>query len=254
MTAKESFERLVVEAQADPQVVALVLYGSQASGLATVRSDYDFAVIVADAVEREWVTRLEGPDRTGLDGRAFTQAGFDAWADWNGPLRWIRYALAGAKVVFDRSGRIGSILEANADVPRVGRAAFIDARLDHFVNQIYRCAKCRRDGDALAARIEAVAAIEPLLNVLFALDDGRIRPYAKYLTRELMQRPPASLRMAPATLIAHLERILAGSDLPALQALLAAIAPVARVAGHAAVLDAWGEALDWMLTAKPEPD
>jgi hypothetical protein len=252
--AKDAFDDLLREAETDPLVLAMILYGSQASGLATDGSDYDFVMIVEALAETAWSARLDALDRGELDGRVLTSAAFESWADWNGPQRWLRYALTSATVLLDRTGEAQALIDAKTSVPQAERAKFIDASLDHFVNQVYRCAKCRRDGDALAAKLEAVAAIEPLLDAIFALDGGRVRPYAKYLSRDLVTRPPASLPMTPADFVANLERILAGDDLPALQALLAAIASVARAAGHADVLDAWGETLDWTLAARSQPD
>lgn len=246
-----TFEGFVEEARADPRVVALFVYGSRGKGRPTAHSDHDFGLIVAEPAVDAWRARLAALDPAVFDGRVFSMAAFEAWAAWDGPERWVRYALEGAPVLFDRSGQIRGLIEAKARVPPAEREAFIDQSLDHFINQVYRCAKCRRDGDRFAARLEAIQAIAPLLDALFALDGGRMRPYAKYLTWELGARPPGALPFPAADFLARLERLLAGDDLAALQELLGALKPNCPALGHDAVFDAWGEALPWMLGFRP---
>jgi hypothetical protein len=67
--------------------------------------------------------------------------------------------------------------------------SFIRAAIDHVINQVFRALKCLRDGDAPAARLEAAEMTAPLLDALFALNGGRLRPYYKYLTWELTTHP-----------------------------------------------------------------
>ncbi|HEY5071386.1 MAG TPA: hypothetical protein VII63_05080 [Caulobacteraceae bacterium] len=244
----EAFERFVSEARGDPRVLALFVYGSQAKGRATAHSDYDFGLIVVDAAASDWTSRLEALDNSQFDGRLFSFAAFEAWADWNSPQRWVRYAMDGARLAFDRTGKVQGLIDAKARIPPAEIEAFVDQSLDHFVNQVYRCAKCRRDGDLRAARLEAVEAVAPLLDAVFGLDDGRLRPYPKHLAWELEARPPAAMPFPAEAFLAMLDRLFAGADLEMLQEMLAALEPIGRAAGHAAVFDAWGEALPWMLS------
>jgi predicted nucleotidyltransferase len=247
----KAFESLVADARADPDVLAMFLYGSRASGLATIHSDHDFGVIVDDEAVSSWTARLNSLDQAEFDGRAFTLAGFEAWADWSGPERWVRYALVDAKLLVDKTGNLRGLIEAKSIVPAVEARGFINARLDHLINQTYRCAKCHRDRNRLAARLEAAEAIPPLLDVVFALDGGRIRPYAKYLAFELETRPPASLPIAPELFLENLDQVLLGSSLEVLQKLVAEWEPICRTAGYGLVFDAWGDALPWMLQFTP---
>lgn len=242
-----AFEEFVAEARADPATVALFLYGSRGKGRPTAQSDHDFGLIVSDAAVAGWSARVAALNHAVFDGRVFSLAEFETWAGWDGRERWVRYALEGAPVLFDRSGRIQGMIEAKARVPPHAAQAFIDQSLDHFINQVYRCAKCHRDGDAFAGRLEAVEAITPLLDALFALDGGRMRPYAKHLAWELQTRPPATLPFPATDLLARLERLLGGADLEPLQELLAEVEPACRSLGHGAVFDAWGEALARMV-------
>ncbi len=229
-------------ARGEAEILALVLHGSRAKGRPTAHSDFDVYVIVSASAFDIWRGRIEALDRSEIDGRVFTLSDFEQWAGWDGPQRWDRYAMDGAKLLFDRTGQVQPLLDAKARVPTTERQRFINASLDHLVNQVYRCGKCRRDGDDLAARLEAAQAIAPLLDLVFALDEGRIRPYPKYLAWEVSTRPPSRLPLPPPEFLGAVEAILGGADLKPLQVLLRAIAPIVRVAGHGAVLDAWGPA------------
>lgn len=151
----------------------------------------------------------------------------------------------------DKTGEVQSLIDDKGRVPIAENLVFIDASLDHFINQVYRVAKCRRDGDGFAARIEAARALEPLLDGVFALDGGRLRPFAKYLAWELRAHPLAKLPWAPEAFTALLLRVLSVADLAALQELLAGIERLARASGHDAVFEAWGQSLDWMRAFQP---
>jgi predicted nucleotidyltransferase len=250
----KAFECLIAEATADPDILAVFLYGSRASGQATIHSDHDFGLIVVDEAVSAWTARLKSFDQAEFDGRVFTLGGFEAWADWSGPERWVRYALVDAKLLVDKTGNLRDLIESKSIVPAVEARRYIDARLDHLINQTYRCAKCHRDGNNLAARLEAAEAIPPLLDAVFALDGGRVRPYAKYLALELETRPPASLPVSTQLFLESLDQLLLGSSLEVLQKLVAGLEPICRVAGHGAVFDAWGDVLPWMPRFKPSKE
>ncbi|HEV2365205.1 MAG TPA: hypothetical protein VGS12_13520 [Caulobacteraceae bacterium] len=203
-------------------------------------------MVVAGAALDEWRRRVAALDGAVFDGRALTLADFQDWAEWEGTERWVRYALEDAKVLIDRVGHLATMTAAKARVPPGKATAFVAASLDHFVNQVYRCAKCVRDGDPFAGRLEAVEAVNPLLDALFALDAGRARPYAKHLRWEIENRPPAGLPLTGAELLDLLTGVLSPSPLAALQVLVRRLEPHFRASGHGAVLDAWGATLPWI--------
>jgi hypothetical protein len=152
--------------------------------------------------------------------------------------------LARAQIVLDRlDGRIARIL---ADKGRLGAdEAFQDASgwLDAYANSLYRSVKNHRDGQTLAARLDAADSIRSLLELLFALD-RRPRPYNKYLEWELARHPLPG--WDTDVLLRAVDRISATGDVSQQRHLFVLVERVAREAGHGAVLDAWGDDLDLM--------
>ncbi len=247
-----TFEKLVAEAKHDPNIIGLWLGGSRGKGLETLHSDFDCLMIVADDAVVGYRERFQGNGRDGVDCQVMTLGGFAAYGDWDGSQRWDRYNFAHtAPPLVDKTGKMQSLINENGYVPAYKRTAFIDTSIDHFINQVYRVAKCQRDGLAVAARIEAASALEPLLDAVFALDGGRLRPFAKYLAWALRTHPLGKLPWEPDAFVALLLDALSEPILPALQELLTGIERLARTHGHDAVFDAWGQTLDWMRTFRP---
>lgn len=243
--AEAAFARLLADAQGAPEVLGLWLGGSRGKGRPTLLSDFDVGLVVADGRQGHWRARLAA---AGFDAQVFDHAGFAAYAAWGGPQAWDRYSFAHVRALIDRTGDIQALIDAKGMIPPGEVAAFTDAALDRFVNQLYRACKCLRDGAPLAARLEAAQAPDAFLDALFALAGGRLRPYPKYLAWELAERPPAGAPWDAPRILSLLEAALGPSPIPPLQAMLAGLEPMARAAGHDAVLDAWGEALAMVRT------
>jgi hypothetical protein len=238
-------ERLAA-ARGDDNILAFWLGGSRGKGRETVHSDYDCAMVVRDdvlaAYSAKYATVSQGP----LDCLVFTLAGLEAYGAWGSDSAWDRYSFAHVTTLVDQSGQVQGLIDAKARVPAEQLVEFIGASADHFINQVYRSAKCARDGLALASRLEAAEGVHPLLDILFALDGGRLRPFAKYLTWELETWPLADAPWSSAEILGALQRLLDG-DQTALQSVLRALEPRLRAAGHGPVLDAWGPSLRWIL-------
>ena len=242
MTAQQplTYDALVELATADPAVVGLVLKGSRAhDGMTTQHSDHDLYVILADDATTG-LTRLAGHRTAELDLVIVSLTEFRA----AGMPGFERYALARALIVLDRlDGGIARIL---ADKARLGAdEAFQDAggRLDAYVNSLYRSVKNHRDGQVLAARLDAADSVRFLLELLFALD-RRPRPYNKYLEWELARYPLPG--WDADVLLRAVDRISATGDVALQRHLFTLVERAAREAGHGEVLDAWGEDLDLM--------
>lgn len=178
----------------------------------------------------------------------FTQPGFAAYAAWGGPHAWDRYSFVGVRTLIDRTGQIQSLIADKASIPAHAARAFIDAALDLFLNPLYRALKGLRDGDALASRLDGAQAPQAFLDVIVALNGGRLRPSAKYLAWELETCPLAASPWTADAILARLEEILSPVPTRAQQALLEGLEPLARGAGHDAARDAWRAALPWMRT------
>ncbi|MFJ2760687.1 hypothetical protein [Streptomyces prasinus] len=235
-----AYDAFVELATADPAVVGLVLKGSRAhDGMATPHSDHDLYVVLADDAATG-LTRFAGHRTAGLDLVIVSLTGFRA----AGMPGFERYALARARIVLDRlDGGIARIL---ADKARLGAdEAFRDAadRLDAYANSLYRSDKNHRDGQVLAARLDAADSMRFLLELLFALD-RRPRPYNKYLEWELDRHPLPG--WDTDVLLRAVDRVSATGDVSLQRNLFARVEAAARAAGHGGVLDAWGEDLALM--------
>ncbi|MGW7583974.1 hypothetical protein ACWGKU_37030 [Kitasatospora sp. NPDC054768] len=237
------FAAFVADATADPAVVGLVLKGSRAhDGMTTRHSDHDLCVILADDAASE-LAALDGYRSARLDLVVTTLERFRRPSDWE------RYAIARSRVLVDR--RDGEIVRIVAAMGRLGaEEAFRSgaALLDAYANSLYRSVKNHRDGNPLAGHLDAAAGVGFLLDLLFALD-RRPRPYNKYLAWELDRFPLPG--WDSAALLDTVARITATGEVAPQQRLFARVEAAARAAGHAAVLDAWGENL---LLMRPHPD
>ncbi|MER5177616.1 hypothetical protein ABT009_04435 [Streptomyces sp. NPDC002896] len=242
MTAQRplTYDRFVEIATADAAVVGLVLKGSQAhEGMTTDHSDHDLYVVLADGATTN-LTQYAGHRTAELDLVIVTLSEFRA----AGMPGFERYALARARFVLDRlGGEIAEVLAAKARLDADEAFRDADEWLDAYANSLYRSLKNDRDGQPLAARLDAADSIRFLFELLFALD-RRPRPYNKYLEWELARYP---LRGWDTGLLLEAVDRISGTGDPILQRnLFARVEAAARGAGHGAVLDAWGEDLKLM--------
>jgi hypothetical protein len=242
-----TYEALAAQAREDANILAFWLGGSRGKGFGTAHSDHDVMLVVADAAADAYRARFARLCQGDIDCVVMTMAQLRAAADWDGPERWDRYSYAHVSVDLDKTGEVQAIIDAKACVPAHARVGFIDASLDHYLNQLYRSLKCWRDGRPTAARLEAAEQIPPLLDALFALDGGRLRPFHKYLEWELSTRPLADPPWPSEVFLARLLAILETGDSDLQRDTFRALEPRFRAAGHGAVMDAWGVALPFML-------
>lgn len=236
------YEAFVDRATADPDVVGLVLKGSHAhESTATERSDHDVYLVLADDATTG-LADLDGHRSAALDVVVTTVDGLRHRHPFE------RYALARARVLFDRTaGRtITAVIAAMGRLDAgEARAAAAD-RLDAYANWLYRSVKNARDGLDLAAHLDAAESVGHLLELLFVLD-RRPRPYNKYLAWELARHPLPG--WDTDELLSAIGRIQRTGDMPSQQHLFARVEAVARAAGHGPTLDAWGEDLRLMRPA-----
>ena len=235
------FELLAL-AERDPDVLAFWLTGSRGKGRETAASDYDCVLVVRDEVFEAWRARHGGRGLGRTDCTVMSLEGLRAHAPWGGSDAWDRYSYAQIRVLVDRTdGLCQKIIDEKARVPATEVEGFVDQRLDHYLNQTYRALKCLRDGLPSAARLEAAEGIAPLLDALFALDGGRLRPFYKYLEWELAAHPLAAGQALALEAPALLE-----PDAEVLKRMLRDAEALFRASGHGAVFDGWGGDLAWM--------
>ncbi len=232
-----AFADLVVRACADPHVVGVILTGSQARGMATERSDHDVLVIVPAFTETWTEDVIKEP---GLDVIPYLYE----WLPDN-TERWERWQFRGAQVLLDRTpgGQLPGFIESKATLLAEEADQTVRENLGAYINQAYRAAKSRRDGRAAEAQLDAMEAVAPFLETLFALH-WRVRPYNKYLRWELENHPlgpPWDATTFPDRLVQ--DPVAVFGDLETL----------ARARGYASEIDQWDETELTLLRGLP-PD
>ncbi|TYB59840.1 hypothetical protein FXF51_33055 [Nonomuraea sp. PA05] len=234
-----TFEAFLARALRDPQVLGVVLSGSQArEGAATAHSDHDVYLIVTDA-------SAATPSRGAvLDVAVMTLDEFRDHALPGSGTEWNRYSFAYAKVLKDAGG-IGELVAAKGALSPGEARVLAPQALGGFLNGVYRCLKNDRAGDALGARLDGAESLPYYLEYVFALH-GRVRPYNKYLAWELRRHPLSLPMWAADELLPRLAAALSPEVARAVRGLLNELEPHARAAGHGDVFDGWGDDLAFM--------
>ena len=148
---------LLNQAQKDPEAVALVLFGSAASGPTHEGSDLDVWYVRRGEPlpPRERRGRLEIVPTT-LD---LLRAAPD----------WLKSALAYAQTIWDETGEVESVLAAARTISHDETAELYDG----YLNDFFRSMKAWRMGNELAGRIECGRSLRFLGELVFALDGIR---------------------------------------------------------------------------------
>lgn len=207
--------------------------------MATRHSDHDLYVILADGAATG-LTRYAGHRSPELD---LVVLSLDVFRAAGGHER---YALARAPVVLDRlDGGIGRLLADKARPAAEDASARAGTLLDAYANSLHRSVKNDRDGQPLAARLDAADSLGPAGAAV------RAGPPAPPLQQvpALGAGPPLP-GWATGELLDSVDRISATGDIPAQRRLFARVEAAAREAGLGAVLDAWGDDLTLM---RPRP-
>ncbi|WP_419993336.1 nucleotidyltransferase domain-containing protein [Streptomyces boninensis] len=238
--AAKEFQGLLRRVADDERVAGVVLTGSQArEGAATELSDYDVLLVTYD--DPAGLPDGERSRGSLLDVVPMSLAEFRTHATPGAPDEWNRYAFTYARVLKDTTDGLIARLVAEKGTLAPDEARRMAAGwLDAFCNAVYRWLKNDRDGRAAEARLDAAEAIPPLLTLLFALY-GRVRPYNKYLLRDLSEHPLGPPELSAERLVPLLEEVLDAGAPEAAHRLFRIVEPLARAAGHGAVIDGWGE-------------
>ncbi|MFC0628975.1 aminoglycoside 6-adenylyltransferase [Kribbella deserti] len=242
LAAAEEFAALLTRSTADARILGVILSGSQArEGTATTYSDYDVLLVVEDAAETQFTAEHRRDSR--LDVSTIPLTEFRTHALPGSGVEWNRYGFTHAKILKDTpDGLIAELAAAKAQLSPAEAAQLAPAILDGFLNSAYRCLKNNRDGNTVAARLDGAEAISPYLTYVFALHD-RVRPYNKYLAWELERFPLSHPQWDAETLLPLLVQAHTGDTVEAIHTLFNGLEPHARAAGHASVLDDWGNDL-----------
>ena len=210
---------LLRQAQDDPDAVALVLFGSAATGSGDEESDIDvFYVRRGEPLPpRERRGRLEiVPTTLELMREA---------------PDWLKPALAYGRTIWDTTGAVASVLEAARAISHDETAELYDG----YLNDLYRSLKAWRRGDELAGRIECGRSLRFVGELVFALDGVRA-PYPKEWRGKLGEFEPLILEVAR-------------TGAPRLQQeLCVRVRERAAQRGYSTVYDAWTGDIDRALT------
>lgn len=220
-------------------MLGVVLSGSQArEGTATSLSDHDVLLVIDDA--REAPAGEERRDAR-LDVTVMPLREFRGHALPGSGTEWNRAAFTRAKVLKDtEEGLIAELVEQKGKLTPGEASECAPGLLDAFLNSIYRCLKNDRDGNTVAARLDAAECVPFHLAYVFALHE-RVRPYNKYLSWELRHHPLGRHAWAHDHLLGLLAEVVSPRCATAVRQLFKELEPHARSAGHGHVLDSWGD-------------
>lgn len=170
---------LLDEAQNDPEAVALVLFGSAASGLTHDESDLDV-----------WYVR-RGESLPPRERRGRLEIVPTTLGQLRAAPDWLKPALAYAQTVWDETGEVDSVLAAARTISQDETAELYDG----YLNDFYRSMKAWRMGNELAGRVECGRSLRFLGELVFALDGIRA-PYPTEWQGELGDLEPLILEVA----------------------------------------------------------
>jgi hypothetical protein len=240
---------LIAEADADPDVLGLVLTGSRATGFITPTSDYDLAFVVSD----EAAARYKATDSYPLRGHSVTPpiSTKDIWSQ--GLTEFCAEARSRdtlpdwsiALVLFDRNGSLTTFMDMLRRIPSEEQPRLTAAYYDAYLNSLYRSLKCWRRGNVLGARLEAAESVNWMLHTLFALE-GRWRPFGSRLSIFL---PMLAVQGWDSDdLAAQLLDLLASGEPGQQRAVAQRIIALLRTNGYHHVYESWEGEIDDALT------
>ena len=247
----EKFNQLLERAKTDDNIIGLLLVGSRGKGFDNEHSDYDIKIITSDKVAETYNKEFAGLKSVDIDLVVMSLTDFKAYAEWNTPFAWDRYAFLHVKALIDKTGEIQKLINEKSVIPEKERHDFIFEAIDGYINHVFRSVKCFRNQNITGARLEASVSIPYLLDVVFALH-GRPKPFLGYLEKELASYPLERLPWKANEFIQKILFIISTADLATQQALLKTVEIWSRQEGFNDVFDAWEGKDKWTMTYRPQ--
>lgn len=244
--ADERFRQIFEDAKKDENIIGFFLGGSRAKGFENELSDYDVYIIVRDGKLKTYRKKYPFEKYKDIDLIVYSISEFKKHASWDGPENWARYNFAHLKVLIYKNKKIQKMVDEKSIIPKNKIKPFISEALDGYINYVYRSLKCARNGDLLAARLEAALSIPLFFDAIFALHGGRLRPYYKYLRWEMEKYPLEKLPMKTKDILESVSKILDNADIKIQQNLLETVEKLFRKKDYGKVFDDWGDKLNWM--------
>jgi hypothetical protein len=238
-------QMLIAEAEADPDVIGLILTGSRGAGAVHPESDYDVCFLVTDAAYDRYEREGQHPHRGAtLDPqqdiwdecpRRFYQAEIPAWEI---------PGFAEGRVLLDKTGETAAALAAFTTMTEVQARATAANQYDDYLNGLYRSLKAWRRGNELGARLQAAESAFALLHILFALE-RRHPPYHDRLWLHLDSL--ASQGWQPGELRAILLDLISTGAPQRQQAIARRVVALMHERGYEEVYTAWDGQIDTIL-------
>ncbi len=233
------FSELLAEAKADPNILGFWLGGSRGKGTVTRFSDWDIHFVIKDEMLEKYKEKFPRYRYPNMELLLISLTGFRNWALWGTADQGYRYDYARLKALVDKTGDLQALIDSKGKIPDKELKKFIAGSLDAYINFVYRSLKCLRDGHFLGARLEATIAIGLFFDLIFALHDGRLKPFYKYLEWEMKTYPLVKIPMLYPILLQKIGRILDDADPATQQELFAMMEEVFTKAGYEDVFKSW---------------
>ncbi|HUU78161.1 MAG TPA: nucleotidyltransferase domain-containing protein [candidate division Zixibacteria bacterium] len=254
MKYDDLFTDFLIQAKSDPNILGVILLGSRGKGFYKEHSDYDFQVIVREEVLEEYKDKIKEIDNQDFfDCSVLTLESFKNYAAWDTEFMWDRYTYANVKPLIDKTnGVLEQIIVDKGGIPQEHIKDFTAGTLDAYINSVYRSMKGLRDKNIIAYRLEAVDSINYLLQVLFAIHDGRLRPYNKYLKIELEKYPLKKLKWTSDEFLQMPMRIIETGDYKIQQKIMIEVQAIMQKEGFGYVFDSWEGNEKWTMSFEPK--
>lgn len=239
MNKDEIYQKILEEAESDPDVIGFVLDAGRGKGFVTERSDYDILVIVKDNKKQDGKEKYEKYYTTEIiDIGVCTLLEFKNSDGWGTEEEPYRYGYAYIKAQVDKTGEIQKIINEKGIIPPDKVKEFVSRELDSYMNLYYRSMKNHRDGNMMAAHFDGAESMFYLLTIMFGIE-GRLRPYNKFLEWDLKEHPLKLLPWSPDEFIRKLKKIATIGDIETQKEIFSKICELFRREGYGKVIDGW---------------
>jgi len=238
--ADNLFKEIYKRAENDKGILGLFFEGSRGKGRVNKYSDYDIRLIVSNGMSKKYEKMFDKFEAKGdMDIGTLDINQLRVYAEFGSPEEWERYSFAHVKVLIDKTGKLQRIIDEKSKIPRKILKKYVSGNMDGYINGVYRSVKCFRNKNYSGVLLEATYSIPLLLNVLFAIDGRRIKPYFDYLEWELEKFPLEKFSINSKELLKLILDILKDGNLKSQQRLFTATEKLLRQNNYAKVLDSW---------------
>lgn len=239
MNKEEIYEKILKEAESDPDVIGFVLGAGRGKGFVTENSDYDIAVIVRDDKKKECVEKYEKYHSTEvINIGVYSLTEYKNYASWGTEDVVYRYGFAYLKAQIDKTGEIQKIIDEKGRIPPDEVKRFVSKELDGYMNFYYRSLKNHRDGNTTASHFDGAESMFYLLTLVFGIE-GRLRPYNKFLEWDITEHPLKLLSWQPNDFMEKVKKIMVTGDIELQKEIFRKICELFKKEGYGDVIDGW---------------